>query len=355
MTREPAYLRGVAFCAAAGMLASFNGILFRGVESAEDWQVVFWRSGTMAVVLFALLAVRKRGRVVAAFRAAGWPAIVAGLTLGASNFTFSLAMIHTTVANALFINAGAPFLAAILSWFLLKESVAMATVVAMIVAFAGVGVMVVDGLVGGELFGNAMAVAAAITYACFAVALRGGRGADMLPAVVIGGVFSASVAFFVEQGAVFVSWHDGAMSVGMGLFTMSTSFALHGRRAVCRGGAGHTARTDGSRVRTDLGPDSIQRSSLHAVAHRWCARAFGHRRACGVEHEARGHRGPARAAAPHGLSCRASGPITASVLATGTRLMGTAENLALELPIEWPKNTEGGRARASASAAKKRR
>ena len=226
MTREPAYLRGVAFCAAAGMLASFNGILFRGVESAEDWQVVFWRSGTMAVVLFALLAVRKRGRVVAAFRAAGWPAIVAGLTLGASNFTFSLAMIHTTVANALFINAGAPFLAAILSWFLLKESVAMATVVAMIVAFAGVGVMVVDGLVGGELFGNAMAVAAAITYACFAVALRGGRGADMLPAVVIGGVFSASVAFFVEQGAVFVSWHDGAMSVGMGLFTMSTSFAL---------------------------------------------------------------------------------------------------------------------------------
>ncbi len=226
MTREPAYLRGVAFCAAAGMLASFNGILFRGVESAEDWQVVFWRSGMMAVVLFALLVVRKRGRVITAFRAAGWPAIVAGLTLGASNVTFSLAMIHTTVANALFINAGAPFLAAILSWFLLEESVAMATVVAMVVAFAGVGVMVVDGLVGGELFGNAMAVAAAITYACFAVALRRGRGADMLPAVVIAGAFSASVACFVEQGAVLVSWHDGAMSAGMGIFTMSTSFAL---------------------------------------------------------------------------------------------------------------------------------
>jgi drug/metabolite transporter (DMT)-like permease len=226
MTREPAYLRGVAFCAAAGMLASFNGILFRGVESAEDWQVVFWRSGTMAVVLFALLAMRKRGRVITAFRAAGWPAIVAGLTLGASNFTFSLAMIHTTVANALFINAGAPFIAAILSWVVLRETVGTGTVVAMVVAFAGVGVMVVDGLVGGELYGNVMAVAAAVTYACFAVALRSGRGADMLPAVVIGGVFSAAVAFFVEEGAVLVSWHDGAMSMGMGLFTMSTSFAL---------------------------------------------------------------------------------------------------------------------------------
>lgn len=226
MTAEASYLRGVAFCAAAGVLASFNGILFRGVEDAADWQVVFWRSGTMATVLFALLAVRKRGRVAAAFRAAGWPAVVAGLTLGTSNFTFSLAMIHTTIANALFINAGAPFVAAILSWLLLKETVAWATVVAMIVAFAGVGVMVVDGLVGGEVFGNVMAVAAALTYAFFAVALRSGRGADMLPSIVIAGLFSAGVAFIVEEGSIAISWHDGAMSVGMGLFTMSTSFAL---------------------------------------------------------------------------------------------------------------------------------
>ncbi|MFO0996170.1 MAG: DMT family transporter [Alphaproteobacteria bacterium] len=226
MARDPAYRRGVVCCAAAGMLASFNGILFRGVEHASDWQVVFWRSGTMALALLVLLAVRKRGHIATAFRAAGWPAVVAGLTLGTSNFTFSLAMIHTTVANALFINAGAPFIAAVLSWLLLKESIAMATVLAMTTAFAGVGVMVVDGLAGGELFGNAMAVAAALTYGCFAVALRIRRGADMLPAVVIAGTFSAAVALVAQQGDVLISWHDSAMSIGMGLFTMSTSFAL---------------------------------------------------------------------------------------------------------------------------------
>ena len=97
--RDPHYMKGVLLIAMAGTLASLSGIFFRNIEHAADWQVVFWRSGAMAVCLLAVLAMQSRGRIVAAYRAAGLPGLAAGLLLGASNVTFSLSIIHTTVAR----------------------------------------------------------------------------------------------------------------------------------------------------------------------------------------------------------------------------------------------------------------
>ena len=65
----------------------------------------------MALVV---LAIRNRGGLLGAFRAAGIPAVVAGLCLSIafSGFIFSLG--YTTVANTLFLLAASPLLAAVL-------------------------------------------------------------------------------------------------------------------------------------------------------------------------------------------------------------------------------------------------
>lgn len=228
--RDPLYARGVVFMLAAGAFASVNGVLFRNIEAATDWQIIFWRNSTMFLFLIGLLAVRSRGAVVTAFRAAGKPGLVGGLILGAGNIFFALAIIHTTVANALFILSASPFISAILAWFLLREHVQRRTVLAMIVALVGVGVMVMEGLGAGRLFGNLMAVGTTLTHAGFVISLRYGRHTDMLPSIVIAGISAAIVAFAVG-GSMAVSWHDfvlcammgmGAMSIGFIFFTMGS-------------------------------------------------------------------------------------------------------------------------------------
>lgn len=221
--RDPLYARGVAFMLAAGAFASVNGVLFRNIEAATDWQIIFWRNSTMFLFLIGLLAVRSRGAVGTAFRAAGRPGLAGGLILGAGNIFFALSIIHTTVANALFILSASPFISAILAWFLLREHVQRRTVLAMIVALVGVGVMVMEGLGAGRLFGNVMAVGTTLAHAGFVISLRYGRRVDMLPSIVVAGASAAIVAFAVG-GSMDVSWHDFAMCAMMGMGAMSIGF-----------------------------------------------------------------------------------------------------------------------------------
>ena len=220
---DPHYPRGVFMIGLAGMIASFNGFFFREMEAATDWQAVFWRSGVMFVCLGLLLIVQSGGRPLRAAYAAGWPAVLGGVLLGTSNICFSLAVVHTTVANALFILSASPFISAILAWFLLREHVQRRTVLAMIVALVGVGVMVMEGLGAGRLFGNVMAVGTTLAHAGFVISLRYGRHTDMLPSIVVAGA-SAAIVAFVVGGSMDVSWHDFAMCAMMGMGAMSIGF-----------------------------------------------------------------------------------------------------------------------------------
>lgn len=230
LSRDPLYLRGVALVLLAGGFLSIAGILVRSVEAAGEWQILFYRSLALAITLLVVIAWRSRGQVSSAFRAAGWPALVGGLCLsgGFAGYIFSLT--HTTVANAMFLLGASPFLAAVLGWVVLGEGVRRATWAAMAVAILGVGVMVAEGFATGKLDGNMMALAAAIGFAGFTVALRRGRGADMLPTVCLGALFAAAfsgaMAGVGPQGLA-VSRLDFLLSVSLGVVQLGAGLTLY--------------------------------------------------------------------------------------------------------------------------------
>ncbi len=208
----------------AGSIASLNGLLIRSIESSTDWQIIFWRNGFMFLFLLGVVLVRVRGQVVKAFRSAGWPGVAAGIALGIGNVCFALSIIHTTVANALFILSASPFVAAIAAWLFLHERVGRATLVAMVVALAGVGIMVVEGLGAGRFFGNIMAVFTMLGHAGFVVSLRWGRAADMLPSAAIAGFVGMFIAGGLSGGDLLVNTHDLVMCALMGMGAMSFGF-----------------------------------------------------------------------------------------------------------------------------------
>ena len=112
---------------------------------------------------------------------------------------YVLAITHTTVANAVFTLGTIPFFTAVIAWLILGERVDRVTAVAIVLAFAGISLMVGDGVAAGTVFGSLMAIITAFCFACFVVVLRKGRAANMLPAVAIGALFAALVAEVLEE------------------------------------------------------------------------------------------------------------------------------------------------------------
>ncbi|ETW94912.1 MAG: hypothetical protein ETSY1_32830 [Candidatus Entotheonella factor] len=221
------HLRGVILVLVAGTFWSIGGIVVRLIEQAQPWQIVFYRSLTLMLTLTVWIAYRHRGQMGSAFRAAGGRAVIAGLCLSLGFTCWIFALTHTTVANALFLLTTQPFIAAILGRLILRERVAPITWAAMTLALIGVAIMVNEGITLGAIWGDLLALAAALSISSFTIALRSGKSTDMFPAVWWGGGFATLIAaVMLGAGAqsVWVSGWDlglctllGMVQVGFGL------------------------------------------------------------------------------------------------------------------------------------------
>ena len=129
-----------------------------------------------------------------AVHAAGVMAAVAGMCMAIAFASWIFALMHTTVANALFLLTTQPFLTAILARVILGERVHRTTWLTMSLALVGVGVMVRESLTLGTLFGNLIALGAALGLSGFTIALRKGKDLDMFPATWWAGSFASLLA-----------------------------------------------------------------------------------------------------------------------------------------------------------------
>jgi len=223
-------LRGRVLVLVAGAGMSLGGLFIRSIEAADEWQILFWRSIGLAAALLLLIAFRSKGKVVAAFRGAGRAAVIAGLCLAAGFICFIFSMTHTTVANTLFLLSAGPFIAAILARLLLGEAVRRATWIAMSAAALGVVVMVGDGVAAGDPFGDLTALGAATGFAGYAVALRGGRGADMMPATCLAGlvgILAAGLAIAAGGSGFAIAAPDLAICLVYGALAIAGSLAIY--------------------------------------------------------------------------------------------------------------------------------
>jgi drug/metabolite transporter (DMT)-like permease len=188
------YLRGVLLVALAGVFWSIGGVLIRWIEAANPWQVIFYRSLALALTLLLIVALRHRGRLATAFAGIGGAGLLASVCLSGGFIGYVLALDHISVANAVFMLGTAPFFAAILGRWFLREDVRRATWLTMALALCGVAVMVGGSLVIGTITGNLLALGSSLSFAGFNILLRKGRANDMMPCVVIAGLVAALIS-----------------------------------------------------------------------------------------------------------------------------------------------------------------
>ncbi|MGI9407776.1 MAG: DMT family transporter, partial [Hyphomicrobiaceae bacterium] len=218
---DMAYQRGVVLVLLAGTCWSIMGLAVRFMETATVAQILVYRSLSLSPFLLVLIAVRSGGGPWRAIRESGLPGIYGGMALVVA-FAGGIAAIQlTTVANALFLFAAAPFFAAVLGWAILGEQVRAATWLAMVIGCGGIGLMVSEGIALGYIWGNLLAVLSALGFAIFTIALRWRPGTDMLPVVFLGSIFSlgAATAFCLASGiGIALPLNEILLCLGLGVF-----------------------------------------------------------------------------------------------------------------------------------------
>lgn len=224
------YGTGMGMVLTAGLLWSFQALMIRQIDAAGAWAVLSWRSLAMVPVLFAFLAWRTGGAPFVAIRNAGFAGVLGGIGLIAAMGGAILAFQTTTIANAAFLLAASPFLAAILGRVVLGETVAPRTGGAIALALVGIFLMVREGLAAGALVGNAAALVSALGFAAFSVALRWRGTHDSLPVSLLGAIFAvlAGALAATQFGQpLLIPGSDLIWCVLMGVGTMSGGMILY--------------------------------------------------------------------------------------------------------------------------------
>lgn len=176
-----------------GVAFSFGALTFRYLEEADEWQYLFVRGLSAALVSFLIILGMGRNPFRSVIEA-GSAQIVAGLIMGGLFTLYIVALSRVTAAFVLLIQSTSPFYAAIFARFFLKESLTRDTGIAMFVSLVGVIVMVGGGLESGDPLGIILSVVLSIALGGYTVLVRSSPARDPGVPTVVGGSASALVA-----------------------------------------------------------------------------------------------------------------------------------------------------------------
>ena len=214
---------------------SFGGLIMRNINTADPWQIAFYRAIAFLFPITLILFHQHRLGIVTNIKKIGYPGMAGGFLLMLAQLLFIQSIANTSVANALFTLSSIPFITAILAFIFLKEKILLRTIIIMIFAFMGIFIMIKDGLETGGLYGNIIALVCAFSFSTFVIILRKNRNIDMMPVNLISGVLVLIVSFVISLGDINVPIQDillcflwGGVLSGFvnSVFIFSTRFLL---------------------------------------------------------------------------------------------------------------------------------
>jgi drug/metabolite transporter (DMT)-like permease len=215
--------RGQTYVALAAVAWSTAGVLQRELSVDTATQVA-GRASFAVLALLAFVALTERGGTARVFASMGHAELAVTVCTAIASGSFIVALNHTTVANVLFMQAVAPIAAALIAWVALREAVSRRTLVAMVLALGGVGLMV-GGPGGAHGVGLALSIVMTLAFAVAVVITRHRRDISMAPAICLSQVIVlAAFAPFSSPGTI--DQHDLVVIAALGIGQMGLGLAF---------------------------------------------------------------------------------------------------------------------------------
>ena len=217
----------------AGLFWSFGPLVVRNIDNAQliPWQYLFFRGSVIFLILNIYLFLVEGQKFTNNYNKIGLSGLIGGISLGTANITFILSITSTSTAVTLLMLAAMPFIAAILAYVFLKEKISKTTLIAIIIAAAGVIFMSFDSKETGTLFGLVNGLLSSLGFAGFTVSLRWRKKTPKFTTVAIAGIFCVAVSLLVllfNDNNVLISLKNTSLSalhgflVCLGLILYST-------------------------------------------------------------------------------------------------------------------------------------
>ncbi|MDC0056905.1 DMT family transporter [Alphaproteobacteria bacterium] len=196
---DSAYFSAFVLVVLAGLLWSFGAPTVRYMIDGHDYvfHYLFYRGISIAVILIVYLLIREGLSFYKNFFKVGIPGVLGGIFLSTAFIGFIFSITMTTAAVTLFMLAAMPFIAAIVSYFVLGEVLRPLTLVSMIIAFIGVSVMILNDSISGSIIGAIIGLMSATGFALYTVTIRWKPETPKFTTVVLAGIFCAIFSFFI--------------------------------------------------------------------------------------------------------------------------------------------------------------
>lgn len=189
------HLKGLLIAFFGVLILTPDGILVK-LANADSWTVLFWRGIFFAISIIVILLISYRSRALNEIKGIGKEGLLIGCLTGLGGATFILAIHYTTLAKTLVIISASPLIVALVSFILLKEKPRLFTWLAMLIVFTGIYVVMSGDTSGLNLKGSLFALASVMTGGFSFTLLRKYKEVNMVPAMVINGLFITLVGLF---------------------------------------------------------------------------------------------------------------------------------------------------------------
>ena len=173
---------------------------------------------------FFLLITHKK-KIFNSFYESGLPGFIGGLILSLGYCGYVFAMYNTTVANTNFIIQTQTIFLAVFGYIFLKEKVSKLTLFSIILAFAGIILMVGNSLSPGQASGNMAAFIMPISFATLILIVRKFPDIDMIPMQFIAGMGAIIIGYLLST-KIIISPHDIFLGFLAGFFQVGLGFIL---------------------------------------------------------------------------------------------------------------------------------
>ncbi|MDQ0323181.1 drug/metabolite transporter (DMT)-like permease [Pararhizobium capsulatum DSM 1112] len=205
---------------------SFAGLLTR-MLSVDVWTAVCWRAFAGGAMLLVPVLVRERSNVlrsVLTLGSVGW--ITVGLSVVAQAST-TAGLFLTSVAHVTVIYATCPFLAAILAWLWLGETISRSALVAVVLSIVGIAIVVSGATETSSLLGDSVAFVMTLSFALIIVMSKANPTLRLLEITLV----STFLIFLPFARTETLDLHNGVVLAIYGFNNMVLGFFLFIRGA----------------------------------------------------------------------------------------------------------------------------
>jgi len=217
-------IKGIMAMAATAVCWSLSGLFIKLV----DWPPVTIAGARSLIAALFILAVVRRPKLNF-----GRDQIIAAVAYSFTMLLFVYANKHTTSANAILLQYGAPVYVMILSGAMLGERPLPEQIGALVAIVVGMGLFFVESLSLGHLAGDIAAVAAGVTFAVHILFMRRQKEGSPIESLLLGHGLTAVVALGISlflpapvMNAKSIASIFGLGIVQIGLAAVFFSFAI---------------------------------------------------------------------------------------------------------------------------------